>query len=143
MSTLFLEIGNRLRDVRSSTGLSQAEFAELIGTSYRSYRAYETGKREITSALVLRVEKVPNVPRGWLLSGKKPELSEDQFTIIEETVELGLKEILSKTHPVDVNEWARNFRLAIKLGLGQERCLSANDVAQLVGQKDGNQTRKG
>lgn len=133
MSTTFLEIGRRLREVRATTGLSQAEFAEFLGTSYRSYRAYETGQREITTALVLKVEEIPNVPRGWLLSGETLDLDDTQLAIIQETLERGIAELSEKSSSVDSTTWAQKLRLPIKLGLGQGRSLSRKDIAEILG----------
>lgn len=138
MSTTFLEIGRRLREIRATTGLSQAEFAEFLGTSYRSYRAYETGQREITTALVLKVEEIPNVPRGWLLSGEMLDLDDAQMAIIQETLERGIAELSERTSSVDSTSvdstiWAQRLRLPIKLGLGQGRSLSRKDIAEILG----------
>lgn len=137
MSTTFLEIGRRLRDIRASTGLSQAEFADFLGTSYRSYRAYETGKRKVTTAIVLKVEEIPGVSRGWLLSGDNLELKDKDLEILQETLERGLTELKSSGDDIDPKTWAQKLRLAIKLGLSQNRSLHASDIAEIVGSHDG------
>lgn len=139
MSTTFLEIGRRLREVRASTGLSQAEFAEFLGTSYRSYRAYETGQREITTAVVLKVEAIQGVARGWLLSGDNLELEDKELAIVQETLERGLTELKSTNSVIDPISWAQKLRLAIKLGLSQNRSLPASDIAEIVGSHQGQQ----
>lgn len=133
MSTTFLDIGRRLRDVRASTGLSQAEFAEFLGTSYRSYRAYETGRREVTTAIVLKVEEIPGVSRGWLLSGENLELEDSELAIVQETLERGLTELKKGKGDIDPITWAQKLRLAIKLGLSQSRSLTKSDIAEIVG----------
>lgn len=139
MSTTFLEIGRRLRDIRASTGLSQAEFAEHLGTSYRSYRAYETGQREITTAIVLKVEEIPGVSRGWLLSGENLELGDKELAIIQETLERGLSALKGSNDDIDPIKWSQKLRLAIKLGLSQNRSLPASDIAEIVGSSQGQQ----
>lgn len=40
-----IEIGNRIRKLRESKGLSQKELAEKLGTSASSITMYECGKR--------------------------------------------------------------------------------------------------
>ena len=37
----------RIGDLRKENGLSQKQVAELLGVSYKTYRAYEKGKRKI------------------------------------------------------------------------------------------------
>ncbi|MBU5625838.1 helix-turn-helix domain-containing protein [Oscillibacter sp. MSJ-2] len=38
---------SRIRDSRIDKGLSQKQVAELLGVSYKTYSAYEKGKRHI------------------------------------------------------------------------------------------------
>ncbi|MEN8893824.1 helix-turn-helix domain-containing protein [Planktotalea arctica] len=132
MSTTFSEIGRRLREIRKATGLTQAEFAEFLGTSYRSYKAYETGKREVTTALILKVEEKCRVAQGWLLSGDNPELDDSKLQIIEHTLQRGFTALKEKGLEIDPPKWSGKFRLAIKLGLNQSRSLSVTDIAEIL-----------
>ena len=51
------KIGNRIRELRSRTGLSQEKFAQKIGM-YRTYFAsVELGKRNIS---IVNIEKIAN-----------------------------------------------------------------------------------
>jgi transcriptional regulator with XRE-family HTH domain len=132
LSTTFSEIGRRLREVRKSTSLTQAEFADLLGTSYRSYKAYETGKREITTALLLKVEEKCRVAKGWLLSGDKPKLDDSGLQIIEHTLERGLTALKESGIEIDPPKWSGKLRLAIKLGLSQSDSLSVGDIVEIL-----------
>lgn len=132
MSTTFSEIGRRLREVRKSTGLTQAEFSELLGTSYRSYKAYETGKREITTALILKVEEKCRVAQGWLLSGDNPELDDSGLQIVEQTLERGLTALKESGLEINPPKWSAKLRLAVKLGLNQSRSLPVADIAEIL-----------
>lgn len=140
MSITFVEIGRRLREIRVSTGLSQSEFAEFLGTSFRSYRAYETGDREITSALVLKIEEMPNVPAGWLLAGENLDIGESGLSIIQDTIEVGLTNFRDVASKADTRVWAQKLRLAIKLGLQQKARLSGEDITEILDLASNNQS---
>lgn len=60
---------DRLLEVRRSANLNQSEMAKRAGTSYRSYRAYETGKREITFKVLRTVVVEFELDANWLLFG--------------------------------------------------------------------------
>ncbi len=51
-------VGEYLREVRSELGMSQREFAPLIGTSAQRLSSYETGRVAPSVAILGRVERV-------------------------------------------------------------------------------------
>lgn len=51
------KIGNRIRELRSHTGLSQEKFAQKIGTDRTYFASVELGKRNIS---IVNIEKIAN-----------------------------------------------------------------------------------
>ena len=51
------KIGNRIRELRSHTGLSQEKFAQKIGTDRTYFGRVELGKRNIS---IVNIEKIAN-----------------------------------------------------------------------------------
>ena len=48
------DVGKRLKGLREGIGLSQAKFAEIIGSTQSSINRYENGQSEIPVALLRR-----------------------------------------------------------------------------------------
>lgn len=61
--------GDRIRRIRRSVGLSQADFANAIGEGSKALATWEAGTREPRSvvALAKRIELAFNVPAAWVL----------------------------------------------------------------------------
>lgn len=51
------KIGNRIRELRSRTGLSQEKFAQKIGMDRTYFASVELGKRNIS---IVNIEKITN-----------------------------------------------------------------------------------
>ena len=51
------KIGNRIRELRSHTGLSQEKFAQKIGMDRTYFESVELGKRNIS---IVNIEKIAN-----------------------------------------------------------------------------------
>ena len=51
------KIGNRIRELRSHTGLSQEKFAQKIGMDRTYFACVELGKRNIS---IVNIEKIAN-----------------------------------------------------------------------------------
>ena len=51
------KIGNRIRELRSHTGLSQEKFAQKIGMDRTYFASVELGKRNIS---IVNTEKIAN-----------------------------------------------------------------------------------
>lgn len=133
MSSTFSEIGGRLRELRARTGLNQQDFAETINASFRSYRAYENGQRELPTAVVLRIHEVMNVSPHWLLLGEKEPTDDRSMQIIEQVAEAFLDAMDQSTTERDNAAKAKKLRLLIKLSLAQGECISQNDIIELLG----------
>lgn len=52
-----VKIGNRIRELRTQTGLSQEKFAQKIGMDRTYFASVELGKRNIS---IVNVEKIAN-----------------------------------------------------------------------------------
>ncbi len=133
MSSTFLEIGARLRELRTRIGLNQQDFAEMIHTSFRSYRAYENGQRELPTTVVLNIHDVMNVSPHWLLLGEKEPTDDRSMQIIEQVAEAFLDAMDRSTTERDNAAKAKKLRLLIKLSLAQGECISQNDIIELLG----------
>lgn len=62
-------LGDRLRRLRRSLGMSQTEFATVLEVTPQTLASYEAGNREPRSivALAKRAEMAFNVPATWVL----------------------------------------------------------------------------
>lgn len=52
-----IKIGNRIRELRTQTGLSQEKFAQKIGMDRTYFASVELGKRNIS---IVNIEKIAN-----------------------------------------------------------------------------------
>ncbi|BAQ67811.1 hypothetical protein NHU_00642 [Rhodovulum sulfidophilum] len=113
-------------------GLNQQDFAETVGTSFRSYRAYENGQRELPTAIVLRLNELMNVSPHWLLLGEKEPTNDRSLQIIEKVLKASLDALDQSETGRDNAEKAKKLRLIIKLSLSQGECISQEDIAELL-----------
>jgi len=66
-----MSIGERLRELKKITHLSQKEFAELLGVSPTTYAAYFNDERKFNTEVLERiVANYPNFNVSWLLFGR-------------------------------------------------------------------------
>ena len=66
----------RIREVRQSTGLTQTEFAQAIGTTKNQLSKYELGTQDTPTKIIIAVCEQYKVDANWLLglNEKKGEL---------------------------------------------------------------------
>ncbi len=55
-------VGNRIRELRSNLGMTQAHLAEVVGVARVSIIAIETGRYLPTIETALRISKALNIP---------------------------------------------------------------------------------
>jgi transcriptional regulator with XRE-family HTH domain len=60
-------MGNRIRDLRLGAGLSQAELAELVGTTQAQIARLETGERRLTVEWMQRIARALSLRPSDLL----------------------------------------------------------------------------
>ena len=69
-----MEISEQLKNIRKTTGMTQAEFAEKLEVSTATVASVENGSREAPKALMKSLVTKFNVDARWLLTGEgKPE----------------------------------------------------------------------
>lgn len=57
----------RIREVRQSKGLTQTEFAQVIGTTKNQLSKYEVGTQDTPTKIIIAVCENFNVDANWLL----------------------------------------------------------------------------
>ena len=60
----------RIKEVRKSNGLTQAEFGEKIGVKGNTVTGYETGIRSPSDAIIVSICREFGVNEEWLRTGK-------------------------------------------------------------------------
>jgi ribosome-binding protein aMBF1 (putative translation factor) len=56
-----IRIGNRLRVIRESHGISEKELSLRLAIDFRDLNSYESGQRRVSASLLLRISKLLNV----------------------------------------------------------------------------------
>lgn len=62
-------MNSRLKEIRTTKGLSQDDFAKKIGISRSHVAGLESGRKNITERLINDVVREYNVNKNWLISG--------------------------------------------------------------------------
>ncbi len=113
---------SRLRELRAARGLTQTEFAEMLGISLRTYQRYEQSERRLPlRSLVMLSQQDVNI--DWLVTGRGQ-------MIHQRVTELEKIQAVSKY-------WEANFRL-LELSVRQLNDLLVakygKDVEDLIAQ---------
>ncbi|MCA0846065.1 helix-turn-helix domain-containing protein [Salipiger thiooxidans] len=132
MSTTFEAIGDRLRRLRSGAGQTQAEFAETLGTSLRSYKGYESGQRELPTSIILRLCEFSGVSPSWLLTGERDGLSPEALDAIRLSLRAGLEHLRAQTNISSTDAWADYLLLLTKLSEKQKHFISSEDAQAIL-----------
>jgi ribosome-binding protein aMBF1 (putative translation factor) len=56
-----IRIGNRLRVIRESHGISQKELSVRLAIDFRDLNSYESGERRVSASLLLRIARLLSV----------------------------------------------------------------------------------
>lgn len=67
-----MSCGDRVKIVRETTGLTQAEFGEKLGFKLNKIRDIEIGKQKVSPEIALAIEKNFYISFRWLLIGDGP-----------------------------------------------------------------------
>jgi transcriptional regulator with XRE-family HTH domain len=70
MSKFYLKLGEKIKDLRVSKGLSQDKVAEFLGINRVSFSQVENGERKITAEEISRLSELFNIPSDVLLDLK-------------------------------------------------------------------------
>ena len=65
-------MNTRIKQIRESKGLSQAEFAEMLNLKRNSISLIEVGKRNPSDRTILDICNTFNVSEKWLRTGEEP-----------------------------------------------------------------------
>lgn len=63
-------IGNRIKKLRNSIGITQKEFSDVVGISHNYLSQIESGSRSPSSSLIYKISKEFGVDQSWLSDGK-------------------------------------------------------------------------
>ncbi len=91
------DIGERIKEIRKTLGLSQEQFSQKLGTSRRSVSKYETGDNALPDQVKLKLYDL-GVNPTWLLSGEGSifvEAKENKSKVLE-SLRLQIKDIEKK-----------------------------------------------
>lgn len=85
-------MNERLKDLRNTLGINQADFAVKVGVSRSAISRLESGDINFTEQMIISICREFNVNRAWLVEGVG-----DMFTNLPETIldELALQFDLS------------------------------------------------
>ena len=72
-----MEIKDRIKELRKAKGLTQLEFADKLKVSRSNIASYETGKNELSSAVISLICRTFSVSETWLRTGEGEMFSEN------------------------------------------------------------------
>lgn len=120
-------IGRRITAVRTSTGMTQIEFAEHLGLSGRAYANYERGEREMPVALFKALYEIHRIDPVWILTGP----GEEPVVVEHRRID---GQLLAKIIEM-VEEWLSKHRRTLKpekkarvIRLAYEHCADEQNV---------------
>lgn len=67
--SIYVFIGQRIKERRKLLNLSQSELAEMMGFSYQQMQKYETGASHVSTGKLLLFAKILNVPPSYFYDG--------------------------------------------------------------------------
>lgn len=79
----FIQIGNKLHDIRKRMGLTQAEVAEAAGLADRTYADIERGSVNMRLETLLRICNVLHITPDEILTENSPSLRLSQDLLLE------------------------------------------------------------
>jgi phage repressor protein C with HTH and peptisase S24 domain len=89
------DIGKRIRELREVLGLTQKQFGERIGKSWRTVQDWEAGKSSIPDHTLRFISSTFGVSYQWLKTGQGEMWERREKTLLEE-LEAKTKELLEK-----------------------------------------------
>jgi repressor LexA len=89
------DIGKRIRELREVLGLTQKQFGEKIGKSWRTVQDWEAGKSSIPDHTLRFISSTFGVSYEWLKTGQGEMWERKEKTLLEE-LEAKTKELFEK-----------------------------------------------
>lgn len=87
-----MEIKDRIKELRKAKGLTQFEFADRLKVSRSNIASYETGKNELSSAVISLICRTFSVSETWLRTGEGEMFSD---TAREEQIAAFMGDVLA------------------------------------------------
>ena len=87
-----MEIKDRIKELRKAKGLTQFEFADRLKISRSNIASYETGKNELSSAVISLICRTFSVSETWLRTGEGEMFSD---TAREEQIAAFMGDVLA------------------------------------------------
>jgi transcriptional regulator with XRE-family HTH domain len=69
MDTIDVLVGRRIRALRTSHGLSQAELGSLVGVTFQQIQKYENGANRVSASRLLALARALGVPISHFFTG--------------------------------------------------------------------------
>ena len=93
-----LEIGERIRKIRTGMGLSREELSEMIGISALFLGFIECGQRGMSISTLMSLSRILNVSTDYILTGKitsdpKQELIDTVNSIDEKYIPMAIENL--------------------------------------------------
>jgi transcriptional regulator with XRE-family HTH domain len=77
-------IGDAVRDVRKSAGLSQLQLADLLGIDQTTVSAYERGQVDLSILTIVRIQRVCHASKSAVF--RKADLVDDDVEAVLESI---------------------------------------------------------
>ncbi len=86
MSNFTWQFGERFRQIRRMTRLTQEEFGELVNVSRQTINAYENDRQRPPIAMMEKVCQIHGVSPRWILTGLGEPKADPAYQTAEEAV---------------------------------------------------------
>lgn len=91
-----IHVGERIKELRTSLGLTQSDLAKKVGLTYIQIGRYETKKAQPSSDVLQKIAQALNTTNDFLMNGATHEMASSQLTDKELLNQFKAVEQLSK-----------------------------------------------
>jgi transcriptional regulator with XRE-family HTH domain len=77
-------VNKRIKEIRKKLGLTQAEFAERIGSVQNTVTGYESGRRNPSNVVISSICREFNINEEWLRTGSGDMFSDEASSLSSE-----------------------------------------------------------
>lgn len=95
MSSLFIQIGNKVRAFLEDKNMSQTDFAQQLGISKQVMSKIVLGKKAINVEEITKIASAMNVSLDYLIKYEKPQLSNPFLVMMGSVSNPNTKDYLS------------------------------------------------
>lgn len=83
-----MEMSDRVKEVRNSKGMSQAEFSKMLGIGQSTLAMMEVSKRKISERHIKTICSICNIEEQWLRTGEGPMYVERESSTLTQVTNL-------------------------------------------------------